>query len=156
MSSTLYVIILDKELGFCRLFREDSPDIPSGEILCSVRGLRRGYDAMMRLNRERRPIVTYHICSRVGAKKHSSYRVMKTVKDGWQSIETYVDYQTARTRLKELAEQRRQAQSAEKAALREIMTRTGMTGRRLPKMTAADIRYIEWLKETGRFHKQAA
>ena len=48
------------------------------------------------------------------------------------------------------------AKAAETAALREIMSRTGMTGRRLPKMTAADLRYIEWLKETGRFHKQAA
>ncbi|MNU43640.1 hypothetical protein D3C71_324300 [compost metagenome] len=156
MSAATYVIVLDKELGFCRLFRDDSIDIPSGEILCTVQGLRRGYDAMMRLNRERRPIAFYHVCSKPRPNGEFSYRVTKTVAEGWASMETHVDYAAAKKRLKELSEERQRLCEERLAEARYIMSRTGIVSRKIPKFTERDRRYVEWLKETGRFSKQAA
>ncbi|NTF17562.1 hypothetical protein G6L37_04065 [Agrobacterium rubi] len=156
MTSTTYVIVLDKELGFCRLFRDDSSDIPPGEILCTVHGLRRGYDAMMRLNRERRPIPLYHLCSKPRASGESSYRVMKTVVDGWTSIEIHMTFAPARERLKELSEARERRKADKIAEARKIMARTGISSRKIPKFTTADQQYVAWLKETGRFDEQAA
>jgi hypothetical protein len=170
MASTIYVIVLDKDLGFCRLFRDDSIDIPAGEVLCTVQGLRRGYDAMMRLNRERRVIDFYHLCSRTGAKGDPSYRIMKTVAEGWSSMETHVDFKLAKAHLKGLLDERAR-QRAERARIREeaarerrerdaeareIMARTGIGTKRIPRFTENDLRYVAWLKETGRFVKQAA
>jgi hypothetical protein len=156
MSSATYVIVLDKELGFCRLFRDDSLDIPPGEILCTVQGLRRGYDAMMRLNRERRPIPFYHVCSKPRANGEFSYRVAKTVAEGWTSMESHVDYSAAKKRLKELSEERQRLREERLAETKYIMSRTGIVSRGIPKFTDKDRRYVEWLKETGRFSKQAA
>jgi hypothetical protein len=156
MSAATYVIVLDKELGFCRLFRDDSLDIPDGEILCTVQGLRRGYDAMMRLNRERRPITFYHVCSKPRLNGEYSYRVAKTVADGWSSIETHIDYAAAKKKLKELSEERQRVRDERIAEERSIMARTGIVSRKIPKFTDSDRRYIAWLKETGRFSKQAA
>ncbi len=156
MSAATYVIVLDKELGFCRLFRDDSIDIPPGEILCTVQGLRRGYDAMMRLNRERRPIAFYHVCSKPRSNGEFSYRIAKTVGEGWTSMEAHVDYAAAKKRLKELSEEREQRRAERLAEARHIMSRTGIVSRNIPKFTEADRRYVEWLKETGRFSKQAA
>mgnify|MGYP000857336267 CR=1 FL=1 len=156
MISTTYVIVLDKELGFCRLFRDDSIDIPAGDVLCTVQGLRRGYDAMMRLNRERRPVPLYHLCSRPRARGDCSYRLMKTVADGWTSLEIHVDFPTARARLKELSEEREHRKAEKVAEARAIMARTGLVSRKIPRFTSADLRYIAWLRETGRFGKQAA
>jgi hypothetical protein len=156
MSAATYVIVLDKELGFCRLFRDDSTDIPAGEILCTVQGLRRGYDAMMRLNRERRPIDFYHVCSKPRPKGEFSYRVAKTVAEGWSSLEVHVDYAAAKNRLKELSEERQRIRAERLAEARYIMSRTGIVSRNIPKFTEADRKYVAWLKETGRFSKQAA
>lgn len=156
MTTTTYVIVLDKELGFCRLFRDDSTDIPAGEVLCTVHGLRRGYDAMMRLNRERRPIPFYHLCSKPRPKGDFSYRVMKTVTGGWTSMETHIDFAAAKERLRELSEEREHLKAVKLEEARAIMARTGMLSRRIPRFTAADQRYVAWLKETGRFDKQAA
>src|SRR5688572_27517827 len=124
MTSTTYVIVLDKDLGFCRLFRDDSIDIPAGDILCTVQGLRRGYDAMMRLNRERRPIPRYHLCSKPRSRGDVSYRIMKTVGDGWASMETHVDFAAARARLKELSDERELRKAEKVAEARAIMART--------------------------------
>jgi hypothetical protein len=156
MSATTYVIVLDKDLGFCRLFREDSLDVPPGDILSTVKGLRRGYDAMMRLNRERRPIPLYHLCSRPLSGGEFSYRIMKTLTEGWVSTETHVDFKSAKARLKELTEARSRLRAEKAAEARAVMDRTGIVSRRIPKFTDADRRYVEWLKETGRFHRQAA
>jgi hypothetical protein len=156
MSATTYVIILDKELGFCRLFRDDSLDIPHGEILATVQGLRRGYDTMMRLNRERRPITFYHLCSKPRRNGDYSYRVAKTVSDGWQSMETHVDYATAKTRMRELTEERERLRNERIEEARMVMKRTGIITKKIPKFTDADLRYIAWLKETGRLVEQAA
>lgn len=156
METTTYVIVLDKDLGFCRLFRIDSPDIPPGDILCTVKGLRRGYDAMMRLNRERRPIPLYHLCSKARPRGDFSYRVTRTITEGWTSIETHVDFKTAKARLKELSEERERLKAERIAEARAIMARTGMVSRKIPKFTPADRKYVAWLKETGRFDKQAA
>jgi hypothetical protein len=156
MSAATYVIVLDKELGFCRLFRDDSTDIPAGEILATVQGLRRGYDAMMRLNRERRPITFYHVCSKPRANGEFSYRVAKTISDGWSSMETHMEYAVAKTRLRELSEERQRQRTERIAEARYIMERTGIIARNIPKFTETDRRYVAWLKETGRFSKHAA
>lgn len=152
----VYVIVLDKDLGYCRLFREDSEDIPAGEVLAAVKGLRRGYDAMIRFNNERRPVTVYHVCARERAGGESSYRILKTVADGWKAVETHTSHAEAKAALSRLLDERQDRRRRAAAEAREIMARTGIHGPRCPRFTDADLRYVAWLKETGRFGKQAA
>jgi hypothetical protein len=111
---------------------------------------------MMRLNRERRPIDFYHVCSKPRPKGEFSYRIAKTVAEGWSSLEVHVDYAAAKNRLKELSEERQRIRAERLAEARYIMSRTGIVSRNIPKFTEADRKYVAWLKETGRFSKQAA
>lgn len=151
-----YVVVLDKELGFCRLFRADSDECPTDEPLWTGMGLRRGYDAMMRLNRERRPITSYHVCMRIGSKGDPVYRIFKTLGDDWNGVLTTADYATAKERVKDLLAARERIKAKRAAEDRAAMARTGITGTKLPKFTDADRRYIAWLKESGRFEPDAA
>ena len=152
----IYVIILDREVDYCRLFRQDSEHIPDGEVLATVKGLRRGYDAMIRHNAERRPIEAYHVCRKARPKGDFSYRVMKTAAPDWQPVETHVSHAGAKAALTRLLLERdNRKERAEKEA-RQIMARTGISGSRIPVFTQADLRYVEWLKATGRFLEDAA
>lgn len=151
-----YVVVYDKDLDFCRLFRADSDECPPDLPLWTGMGLRRGYDAMMRLNRERRPIPSYHVCTRIGPRGEPAYRVLKTVTDGWTAIVTTADYASARLRMKDLVAARAKVRSDRIEEDHAVMLRTGMAVRKNPKFTAADRRYIAWLKESGRFERDAA
>lgn len=147
-----YVVVFDRERGFCRLFRSDSIDMPLGEALWTGNGLRRGYDAMIRLNKERRPISLYHVCSSKSGRGRTVYRVVKGEPEGrWKSIACFFDYASAKRELKELTRLRDEAEAAERDRVKAIMARVGITTRRIPKFTDADLRYLEWLRETGKF-----
>lgn len=152
MADDDYVVVLDKELDFCRLFRTDSIDLPAGETLWSGNGLRRGYDAMIRLNKERRPVSLYHVCSSQSPRGRTVYGVVKGEPAGrWTSLSAFPDYVTARKEMKALTAARDAAEAAEREKARAIMRRVGILSKRIPKFTKTDLRYIDWLRRSGRF-----
>lgn len=147
-----YIVVLDKERDFCRLYRADCTDAPTGETLWSGNGLRRGYDAMIRLNKERRPTSSYNVCQRLSGKGRAAYRVVKGEPGtGWTTLETHFDFAAARDAMKALVKGRNKAEAEERERSLTIMRRVGIASKRIPKFTDADLRYIGWLRETGRF-----
>lgn len=147
-----YMVVLDKERDFCRLFRTDCEDVPAGEVLWTGNGLRRGYDAMIRLNKERRPVHLYTLCKRLSAKGREAFRIVKGEPvAGWETVERYFDFPAAREAMKALVKARNEAETVAKERSFAIMRRVGITSKRIPKFTEADVRYIGWLRETGRF-----
>lgn len=151
MSDDNYVVILDKDLDFCRLFRSNSEDAPLGEVLWSGNHLRQGYDAMIRLNKERRPIETYSVCSKQSKKGRIIYKLYKGRPDGDLTLITiHSEYKKARDEIKKLTEARNAEEEAKKQFSFAVMDRVGIQSKRIPKWTAADLQYISWLKETGR------
>ncbi len=74
-----YIIVLDKYLGWCRLFRSDSEDCPSdAEALWKGYNLEIGYEQMKRLNRERREIPSYFLSMRsTDSAKKTIYKIKK-------------------------------------------------------------------------------
>jgi len=147
-----YVVVLDKDRDFCRLFRSDSAETPAGEVLWTGNGLRRGYDAMIRLNKERRPINSFVVCTRMSPKGRAAYRIVKGEPGtGWSEVERFYDFASARDAMKALVKARNEAEAAERERSFEIMRRVGILSKRIPKFTDADMRYVGWLRETGRF-----
>ena len=146
-----YVIVLDKDRDFCRLFRSNSEDVPAGEILWSGMGLRRGYDAMIRLNKERKPVEIYSVCSTKSKKGREVFKLIKGQPEKEiHVISIHAEYKPAREEIKRLTEERNAVEEAEKAHARAIMKRVGIHSKRIPKWTARDLEYIAWLKRTGK------
>jgi hypothetical protein len=149
-----YVIVRDDELGYCRLFRADSEECPSTAPLWSGMGLRRGYNAMIRLNNEARPVVTYKVCVRLGRSGHKVFSARKSDPEApWTTVKTCNTWKQAREIRANLAEKADTDRHNEDL---EIMRRTGIVRKNPPRFTDADRRYVAWLRETGRFDIDAA
>lgn len=149
-----YVIVRDDELGFCRLFRADSEECPTTTPLWSGMGLRRGYDAMIRLNNESRPVVTYKVCVRTGRNGRKVFSARKSDPEApWTTVKTCRTWKEAREARAKLAEKAAADRRDEDVA---IMRRTGIVRKNPPRFTDADRRYVAWLRETGRFDVDAA
>lgn len=148
-----YVVVPDEELGFCRLFRADSEECPAVEPLWSGMGLRRGYDAMIRLNNEARPVVTYKVCQREVRDGKVFAARRNDPEAPWTVVRTCTSWADACRTRTELARQEKADRAAEDQA---IMKRTGIVRRTPPKFTDRDRQYVAWLRETGRFDIEAA
>jgi len=147
-----YLVALDPEAGYCRLFRTDSPGSAGLAPLWSGFGLRAGYDAMIRLNKERRPTDLFHVCSREGARGRTAYKVFRGAPSeaGWTVEATEVAYSEARKRLVRLVAERDEQRDRGRQRLLRGLRRAGVETNRIPKLSRADLRYIEWLESTGR------
>jgi len=147
-----YLVALDQEAGYCRLFRADSPESAGLAPLWSGYGLRSGYDAMIRLNKERRPTDLFHVCSRAGARGGMAYKVFRgtPAEAGWTVEATEVAYSEARKHLARLVAERDAQRDRGRQRLLKGLRRAGVETSRVPKLTRADLRYIEWLESTGR------
>lgn len=142
MAKTEYVIVYDRSIDFCRLFRADSEDIPdSAQILWHGVGLRRGYDEMIRQNKNRKGVEVYRVCSRTNQKGLLTFRIFKTKPaEGWTEQNTASSYKNARAiRTRLIAE--RDARTT--SALSRIQGIDSSTTR----LTRADRLYLDWLSE---------
>ncbi|MBY3433149.1 hypothetical protein HFN89_03000 [Rhizobium laguerreae] len=166
-----YVLILDKDRDFIRVFRADSPMRPSGKALWEGDGLRRTYDAMVRLNEARRPAVCYYVCVARNAQGRATYRIFKTTHPKvWERASMHTVYKTAvedAKRLRGLEKDRigietaarkagRIAARTEKEATLARLRMAGVVRKKVPKLTAKDIRYLEWLEARRELIKDAA
>jgi len=151
-SAEHYLVALDPSVGYCRLFRTDSVESAGLHPLWSGFGLRAGYDAMIRLNKERRPTDLFHVCSRTGARGRTVFRVFKGAphEEGWRVEGTDVEYAEARKRLASLAGERDSSERAERDRILRGLRRAGVETDSVPRLTGADVRYLRWLEATGR------
>lgn len=146
MDTQNYIVVLDKELNFCRLFRSDSEDIPAGEILWNGDGLRHGYDAMIRLNKERKPVQSYFVCAAT-RRGRVTYSVKKSDPgEGYEILCIKNEFKLAAQEVKSLRAKAEQ----EREKMFGLMKRVGISSKRIPKFTEKDLRYIDWLHETGK------
>jgi hypothetical protein len=156
-----YVLILDKDRDFIRVFRADCPMRPAWPALWEGNGLRRAYDAMVKLNKDRRPAVCYFVCSVRNASGAAVYRIFKSTHPLlWECISIQTPYKAAveeAKRLRGLEKNRLTAARTEKRAEREAiraenevmlarLRRAHVVSKKVPKLTAKDIRYLEWLE----------
>lgn len=147
-----YIVVLDRERDYCRLFRSDTAVVPQGEVLWSGNGLRAGYDAMIRLNRERRPVKSYSVCRSLSASGRTIYRIVLGVPgEAWTPLSVHYEHAAAKSAMKALVRERNAREEAERAEMERIRERVGIPHRRKLRFTDADWRYIGWLRETGRF-----
>lgn len=166
-----YVLLLDKERDFIRVFRSDSPMRPVGKVLWEGNGLHRTYAAMVRLNKERRPVPCYYVCCARSERGRASYRVFKSTHPKvWEQVSMHTVYKEAveaakhhrsleKTRLaeeKRVRDADRAAAKAENDALLTRLRRAGVVRKMVPKLTAKDLRYLEWLEAKRELIKDAA
>lgn len=166
-----YVLLLDKERDFIRVFRSDSPMRPAGKVLWEGNGLHRTYAAMVRLNKERRPVPCYNVCSAMNERGRASYRVFKSTHPKvWEQLSMHTVYKEAveaakrhrvleKTRLaeeKRVRDADRAEAKAENDALLARLRRAGVVRKKVPKLTAKDLRYLEWLEAKRELIKDAA
>lgn len=139
-----YVLLLDRERDYIRLFRADCSARPDGRTLWEGDGLYRAYDAMKRLNRERRPAKVWHVCESVS---DSPARVFASPPEGWRSVSVHTVFRDARAAAAEA-----RARKAEEKSRRtlDLMRRGGYRGRKVPKLTKADKAYLAWLEKKTR------
>ena len=139
MSTDDYVVILDSNLDYCRLFRADNENIPDGLILWSGVGLRFGYDAMIRLNKERKPINAYYVCRTRNIWNRIVYRITKNEPEAkWEIVSIFFDFKAARQEMSKLIKKRNELELAEIDTKFRLMRRVGITSTKIPKFTKAD------------------
>ncbi|MDW9478750.1 hypothetical protein GOB57_08535 [Sinorhizobium meliloti] len=166
-----YVLMLDKERDFIRVFRSDSPMRPAGKVLWEGNGLHKTYAAMVRLNTERRPVPCYYVCCVRNDRGQAAYRVFKSSHPKvWERVSMHTVYREAvegakrlrRLEKTRIGEERRDKDSARAAARAENelllarLRRAGVVRKRVPKLTAKDLRYLEWLESRRELIEDAA
>lgn len=166
-----YVLMLDKERDFIRVFRSDSPMRPAGKVLWEGNGLHRTYAAMVRLNKERRPVPCYYVCCARDARAKTIYKVFKSTHPKvWQQVSMHTAYGEAvesAKRLRGLEKERiagerrardvaRSSEKAEAELMLARLRRAGVVRKKVPKLTAKDLRYLEWLESRRELIEDAA
>lgn len=166
-----YVLLLDKERDFIRVFRSDSPMRPAGKVLWEGNGLHRTYAAMVRLNKERRPVPCYYVCCARNERGRAAYRVFKSTHPKvWEQVSMHTVYRDAvdaakqhrgleKTRMaeeKRVRDAKRAEAKAENDAILARLRRAGVVRKKVPKLTAKDLRYLAWLEAKRELIKDAA
>lgn len=126
---------------------------------------------MKKLNRERRPVICYFVCTEKSADGKESFRVFKSNHPKlWKSVSMHTTYRAAveeAKRLRVLEKERRLEERRAKEARRvrdrsenEVMLarlrKVGVIRKRVPKLTAKDLRYLEWHEERRRLFEDVA
>jgi hypothetical protein len=163
--------MLDKERNFIRVFRSDSPMRPPGKVLWEGDGLKKTYSEMVRLNKERRPVPCYYVCSAKSARSKIVYKVFKsTPPKVWDQVSMHTAYNLAvesakrlrgleKARIANERKDRELARAAEKAyadIMLARLRRAGVVRKKVPKLTAKDLRYLEWLESRRELIEDAA
>jgi len=145
-----YIVVLDKELGFCRLFRTDSENCPSSAVpLWKGHNLDVGYEEMIRHNRERRQIPSYHVSCSINTKGMKIYKIFKeSPSDPWVSLELFHDYKLAIAKMRELCEARRTFSAEVEERKKILMKRLRMRGKTL-RLDLKGKKYLKWLLDSG-------
>lgn len=149
----IYLVALDPRQEFCRLFRADSVEAVGLTPLWTGGGLRAGYDAMIRLNKDRRPTDLFLVCRRQGTKGRASFRLYRTAPPadgGWDVLSSHPTHADARKEVSRLVAERSDAEAAERDRILRTLERLGVRATRMPRLTAADRRYLDWLEARDR------
>lgn len=152
MSGTAnYYILKDDHLGWSKLYRSDSDALPPGEILWKGNSLLAGYDAMKTINTQNREIVRYHLCTSISAAGREIFRIYKDLPEKpWALIKTHATYPAAKAQLNDMRVARDVREKEELEKKLSILRRVHYEGKKVPKLTATEWKYLEWLKETDR------
>ena len=141
-----YVLILDKVRGYIRIFRSDCPVRPAGKVLWEGDGLRKTYDAMKRLNKERRPVVIYYVFLE---RTNNRIKVSKTPSDNNSIISKHLAYKEAVTRAKF------ERKKHENIFLQRL-EKVGVITNKIPKLTSKDLEYLKWFEKKNEIIQEAA
>lgn len=127
-----YVVVKEPDFAWCRLRLADSPDVSGLQVLWEGNGLRAGYDAMIRLNKDMKPTKLYHV-----SQKGRAFRVTKEPQpETWKHLQVLSSYEAAREFVKE----------ARKKLLHDLREAGVEVGQQMPGVTVADVQYLDWLK----------
>jgi hypothetical protein len=145
-----YIVVFDKEIGYCRLFRTDSENCPANAIpLWEGYNLEVGYEAMVRKNLERREIPSYHVSERINENGKKIYKIFKeSPKLPWISVELVNEYAQATEKLKSLCAGRNAFKKEVELRQKSLMNRLKMKGK-VFRLDTKGKKYVMWLMENG-------
>lgn len=145
-----YIVVFDKDIGYCRLFRTDSENCPSNAApLWTGHNLDIGYEEMIRHNLERREIPSYHVSEKLNESGKKIFKIFKqSPKLPWISLELVNSYETATEKLKALCAERDLLKKEVESRQRYLMDRLKMKGK-VFKLDTTGKKYIVWLMESG-------
>jgi hypothetical protein len=145
-----YIVVLDKKIGYCRLFRTDSENCPVNAVpLWQGHNLDIGYEEMIRQNMERRQIPSYHLSYSINKNGRKIFKIFKeSPAKPWIALDLFHDYKLALSRMKELCEERRSFSAEVESRKKILMKRLQMKGKSL-RLDAKGKRYVAWLLDSG-------
>ena len=151
-----YIVVLDKDIGYCRLFRTDSENCPSGATpLWQGHNLEVGYEEMIRQNNERRAIPSYHVSVSVNQKERQVFKIFReSPSKPWTSVDLFNDYKLALAKMKQLCADRDALDKERRAFTTEVASRKKMLMRRLRmkgrtlRLDAKAKKYVKWLLDS--------
>lgn len=146
-----YIVVLDKELGYCRLFRTDSENCPSGAVpLWMGHNLDAGYEEMIRQNQERRQIPSYHVSYAINSKGLKIFKIFReSPTHPWIALDLFHDYKLALAKMKQLCEERRAFSGEVESRKKVLMKRLQMKGKTL-RLDPKAKKYVKWLLDAGK------
>lgn len=150
-----YCIVKDDHLGWYKLYRTDSDTVPPGEVLWQGDSLKVGYDKMKSINNTHRKIIIYSVASSISETGRKIFRIYKeTPQAPWTVVKTHMKYDAAKEHLKELKAARDAEEEATFERKMSILGRVHYTGKRLPKLTATDWKYLDYLRQSDRLTEE--
>jgi hypothetical protein len=146
-----YIVVLDKDIGYCRLFRTDSENCPpNASPLWQGHNLDIGYEEMIRHNQERKEIPSYHVSYSVNDKGRKIYKIFReSPSSPWSSVDLFHDYKLALAKLKELCAERQAFTVEVEARKKVLMARLKMKGKTF-RLDAKGKKYVTWLASSGK------
>lgn len=145
-----YIVVLDKDVGYCRLFRTDSENCPSNAVpLWKGHNLEIGYEEMIRHNQERKEIPSYHVSCAVNEKGRKIYKIFRENPiTPWVSVDLLHDYKLAVKKVKQLCEERNAFSQEVENRKKILMSRLRMKGKTF-RLDVTGKKYVKWLMESG-------
>jgi hypothetical protein len=145
-----YIVVLDKDIGYCRLFRTDSENCPSNVApLWQGHNLDVGYEEMIRHNQERRQIPSYHVSFSINKKGRKIFKIFsESPARPWVPVDLFHDYKLALARMKELCEERRAFTAEVVTRKKALMQRLQMKGKTF-RLDPKGRKYVKWLLDSG-------
>ncbi len=151
----LYCIVKDDELGWYKLYRTDSENLPTGEVFWRGDNLKTGYDMMKSVNKQHRKIVIHHVVTSTSGKGRTIYRIIKQSPSApWSLVKPHMKFDDAKKHLKVLIEARDLREKAEFDRKMTLLRRAHYAGKRLPRLSETDWKYLEWLKENDKLTEE--
>jgi hypothetical protein len=106
---------------------------------------------MKSINKRHRKIVLYHLAKSLSDTGREIFRIFKQAPQSpWTTVKIHKEFDAAKNHMKTLIGARNAVEERDFNRKMSLLRRVNVESKRIPRLSATDWKYLEWMKETGR------